>query len=298
MNTSSEITKKFEVFIKNEPLFEADFSMARIHEESLTKASRSIFYGTGLCTPQEISVGLPFDILAMVFTAERIRRTFGFDKVFHHIADTHAKSNGIWEESKIDTLAQQTKEGLEKILRNFELKDFVISMASSFDKSEKYLKILNSLPKDAHEYVRREVTDIAWYQQKQDVSLKLGWVISDNSGITNGNNETLFDDKFESLFPNLMSFAYFSPGRTFDKSRQRVAPYIAIKGENRLILQPGENVQVKFQKAEKEFGDKFFGGARKHLEDIVHEYEKLFGNLERMSIEQKIQFILDKAVKN
>lgn len=298
MNNNLKITDKFEVFVRNEPLFEAGVSLPRLHKKFLTKPNRAIFYGTGLCTPTELSIGLPFDILGMIFVAERIRRTFGFNKIFHHIADTHAKSNEKWRESKIDALAQQTKIKLEKVLKNFEFKDFTVSMASSFDKTKEYTAILNSLPQEAHEYIRREVADIAWYRQERNVSLKLGWVVSDNTGAENGNNETLFDDRFENLFPDLMSFVYFSPGRTFDKSRQRVSPYIVTKGENRLILRKGESVESKFKKAEKEFGDKFFGGARKHLEDVVHAYEKLFGNLERMSIEQKLQSILDKAVKD
>ena len=94
MSNDSETIKKFEVFVRNEPLFEAEISLPRIHKESLTKPKRAIFYGTGLCTPTELSIGLPFDILGMIFVAERIRRMFGFSKVFHHIADTHAKSNG------------------------------------------------------------------------------------------------------------------------------------------------------------------------------------------------------------
>jgi hypothetical protein len=123
MNDNLDVTKKFEVFVRNEPLFEANATLPRIHTKSLTKPSRAVFYGTGLCTPTELSVGLPFDILAMILVAERIRRTFGFNKVVHHIADTHAKSNGKWDDSKIDDLAQQTKTMLERNSKNLEFKD-------------------------------------------------------------------------------------------------------------------------------------------------------------------------------
>lgn len=296
MNDNLDITKKFEIFVRNEPLFEAGPTMSRIHSKTFTKPNRSIFYGTGLCTPTELTVGLPFDILGMILVAERIRRAFGFNKVFHHIADTHAKSNGKWDETKIDDLAQWTKTTLERILKNLEFKDFIVSMASSFDKTDEFKEILQSLPDEAHEYIQREVADIEWYRRTHNVSLKLGWIIVD--GGEGGNNETLFDDRFEHEFPNSMSFAYFSPGRTFDKSRQRVSPYIVTNGENRLILEQGEDVVAKFKKAEQEFGDKYFGGARKHLEDVVHSFEKLFGNLERMSLEQKLQFILEKVLKD
>ena len=85
--------------IKNEPLIEAQLSLASLKSSSINTRDGNIFYGTGICTPENISLGLPFDVLGMVFCAEIIRKTVGFGRVFHHIADTHAKTNKIFDEN-------------------------------------------------------------------------------------------------------------------------------------------------------------------------------------------------------
>lgn len=286
----------FRTFLENEPLVETNGMVTEIQETLFQGTKRSIFYGIGLCTPKELSIGLPFDILEMIFVAERIRRSFNFERIYQHIADTHAKTNQLFNKKTIDQTAKKTKVQLEQIFRNFGFSDFVICTASDFDSTNEYRKIYDELPKKDHEYIVREIADICWYSLKYNSKLKLGWFINTGGDSKIGNDETLFDRKYNGLFPNSMSFIYLKPGRTFDKSRQRVSPYIFLKNENRLILKKGENVEEKFSKAEIEWGDKYFGGARKHLENIVHAYEKLFGNLLGMSIEEKIQYILDRAV--
>jgi hypothetical protein len=291
-----ESLSKFILFLKNEPLIEANESLKGINENLLLPEKRAIFYGTGLCTPTSISIGLPFDVLGMIFVAERIRKTFKFDKVIHHIADTHARSNNLFSAEEIEKLAQIIKADLVKVFRNFGFKNFQVTLASDFDKTSDYQDLLGQLPNMEHEYVRREVADIRWYSLKHGVNLKLGWIINTGLDLQQGNDEILFDDNFNKLFPNQMSFLYLKPGRTFNRARQRVSPYIFLKGEDRIMLRKDEDVKEKIRQAEKEWGDKFFGGARKHLENIVHAYEKLFGNLTSMPLEEKIQYILDRAV--
>jgi len=293
-----ELLSNFTVFLENEPLIEANESLKGINENLFQAEERTIFYGTGLCTPTSISIGLPFDILEMIFVAERIRKTFKFNRVIHHIADTHAKSNNLFSVKEIEDLVRKTKANLAKIFKNFDLSNFEVALASDFDKTLEYQELLKQLPNTEHEYIRREIADIRWYSIKHNVNLKLGWVINTGLDLKQGSDEMLFDSHFSTIFPGSMSFLYLKPGRTFDRARQRVSPYIVLKGENRIMLKNGENVKEKFCKAENEWGDNFFGGARKHLENVVHAYEKLFGNLKGVSLEEKIQFILDKAVAN
>jgi len=292
----NESISKFIIFLKNEPLIEVGESINGISEVLLQKDKRTIFYGTGLCTPTSISIGLPFDVLGMIFIAERIRKTFNFNKVVHHIADTHAKSNNLFSDEEIENLAKKTKADLAKIFRNFGLNNFEVNLASDFDKTSEYKDLLNQIPKTENEYVRREIADIRWFSIKHNVNLKLGWLINTGSDLQQGSDEMLFDGNFSKLFPNSMSFIYLKPGRTFNRARQRVSPYIFLKGENRIMLRKGEDVKEKFRQAEIEWGDKFFGGARKHLENIVHVYEKLYGNMTGIPLEEKIQQILDKAI--
>lgn len=291
-----ELLSNFIVFLKNEPLVEVGESLKGINENLFQAEKRTIFYGTGLCTPTNLSIGLPFDVLGMIFVAERIRKTFKFNKVIHYIADTHAKSNNLFSVKEIEDLARKTKADLAKVFGNFGFSNFEIMLASDFDRTSEYQNLLGQLPNTEHEYVRREIADIRWYSIKHNVNLKLGWAINTGLDLQQGNDEMLFDGNFNTIFPGSMSFLYLKPGRTFDRVRQRVSPYIFLKGEDRIMLRNGENVKEKFRKAESEWGDRFFGGARKHLENIVRDYEKLLGNLTGMPLEEKIQYILDKAI--
>jgi len=44
-------------------------------------------------------------------------------------------------------------------------------------------------------------------------------------------------------------------------------------------------------------GDKHLGGARRHLTNIVRLYEKLFGSFGKISLEEKIEAIIEKTTK-
>lgn len=295
MNT--ELIEKFTIFLNNEPLLESKESIKGIDQSLFDEQERSIFYGTGLCTQTDISIGLPFDVLGIIFVAERIRKMFGFTDVYHHIADTHAKSNHIFDPRQVDQLAQKTKLQLEKVFHNFGLDHFTICLASEFDTTPEYEKIYKkAVPRTNHEYVTREIADIRWYASQHNTKLKIGWMINTGDDQKQGNDEMLFDNNYNQLFPRSMSFIYLTAGRTFDKTRQRVSPYILLPTEKRFSLVVGENAKEKLTQAELEWGDKYFGGTRKHLENIVHTYEKLFGNLLVISFEEKVQLILDRAM--
>lgn len=111
-----------------------------------------------------------------------------------------------------------------------------------------------------------------------------------------GHDERFFDQDIKRFCPNL-SFVHLKPGRTFNKERQRVSPYLSIKNESRILLDKRENVREKINEAQKDWLDPNFGGAIRHLANIVRTFEKLNGNISNMNLEEKVQFILDNAMK-
>jgi hypothetical protein len=146
-----------------------------------------------------------------------------------------------------------------------------------------------------HEYVKREMADIEWYRQKADVRIKMGWIIQAKE-TEMGFDERRFDREYLSFHPGQMSFVYTKPGRTFDTSRPKASPYISVDGEQRLMLNPGIDVESVFS----EVGDVNLGGARKHIQNIVRLYESLYGNLgkidnDKITLGSKVQFIIDKC---
>lgn len=281
--------------IQNEPLIEVRPSLEGINPNSLT-SDGSIYYGTGLCTARELSDALPFDVLGMVLVAEKIRRGTGMKTIYHHIADTHAKSNNLFRDEDVDRQANIAREALGKMAQNLELENFEILLASEFDQTPEYREIYNGIDTDKHDYVRREVSDMEWYNRYRGVVVKLGWIIQ-AAETDLGFDERVFDREYKSTIGGNLSFAYLKPGRTFDKSRPKVSPYIHIPGEARILLKAHEDVKAKVAEAERKLGDKHLGGARRHLTNIIRLYEKLFGSLGNICFEDKIQAIIDKVSK-
>lgn len=280
--------------LQNNALVEAIPSVTGINPEAVEIPDGTIYYGTGLSTSKELSVALPFDVLSMVLVAERIRRALGMAGVNHFIADTHAKSNNLFPDEVVDRRAKETREQLLRVFDNLGLGKFSVLLSSEMDETAEYQKIYNQIITDKHEYVRREVADIEWLRRFKNLTLKVGWIIQASE--TNlGFDERVFDREYQVLMGKPMSFVYLKPGRTFDKSRPKVSPYIHISSETRLLLKPGENVKEKLAAAEQVWGDKHLGGVRGYFTDIVRDYEKLMGTLGNISAEEKIQAIIDKA---
>lgn len=280
--------------VRNEALIEAGPSIQMLDIGTLEDDGGSIYYGTGLTTPRAISVGLPFDILGMMLTAEKLRRAGSFDRVFHHIADTHAKTNDWIDPADVDVIADKTMRTLDRVKRNLELDSFVFVRSSSFDQGDEYGELVASFGESGeHEYVRREMADMEWYRVTKDVRLKLGWIIQ-ASETEMGFDERRFDREYTKFHPHKMSFVYTKPGRTFDTSRPKASPYIAVENERRLILEPGVNVERVFA----EQADPNLGGAKKHVQNVVRLYEGLYGSLGRIgsegvTLESKVQSIID-----
>lgn len=289
--------KEIAKVIRNEALIEADPSMAFFNPNSINeRPGGSIYYGTGLTTPTAISEGLPFDMLGMVLTAERIRRAGEFEHVYHHIADTHAKTNDWIDPAAVDVIADKTVATLERVKHNLGLADFQFIRASSFDTTPEYEALVRSFDSSSeHEYVRREMADMEWYRKQGDVRIKMGWIIQANEAEV-GFDERRFDREYLRFHPGEMSFIYTKPGRTFDTSRPKASPYISVANEKRLLLSPDTNVHEVFA----DVNDPNLGGAKKHLQNIVRAYEGLYGSLGKitkagLTLEDKIQYIIDKC---
>lgn len=295
----AEKYRPFINLINNDPLIEAGPTLEMISLQTIdSNSSGSIYYGTGLTTPRAIGIGLPFDVLGMILVAERIKKAIGLKKIFHHIADTHAKTNDWIDKSEVDKKAEIVSNTLNRVSQNLKIDGFNVLLSSSFDNSDEYQKLLSDFTQstDKHEYVAREMADMEWYRKKHNTVIKMGWIIQ-SSETEIGFDERLFDREYIKIKGNQLSFVYTKPGRTMDKSRPKASPYIQIEGEQRILLVKGENVKVKLANARATFGDQHLGGAMKHLESIVRDYEKLFGSLGKDLLDNKIQQIIDKVTK-
>jgi len=283
--------------VRNEALIEAEPSMQFLNQDSLDqRPGGSIYYGTGLTTPRAISEGLPFDVLGMMLSAEKVRRAGSFEHVYHHIADTHAKTNDWIDPEAVDRVAEKTVGTLEQVKQGLGLEHFQFVRSSSFDRNPEYEALMRGFgSSEEHEYVRREMADMEWYRTRGDVRIKMGWIIQAKE-TDMGFDERRFDREYLRFHPGQMSFIYTKPGRTFDTSRPKASPYISVAGEGRLMLAPDVSVRDVFAAT----GDPNLGGANKHIQSIVRAYESLYGNLGKIgkdgvTLEGKVQHIIDKC---
>lgn len=290
---------KIKSIVSTEPIIVKEPSLAMITESLNTDNQKSIYYGTGIATPEFLSVGLPFDVLGMILINEKIRREAGFSKVYHHIADTHAKTNSWAIPKDVNKRATEIKKTLEIVFSNLGLNNFEVVLSSSFDNSSSYLDILkffNSSKK--HDYVKREMADMDWYYKEKGVLLKTGWIIQSKETKI-GSDERLFDREYRNFMgKDALSFVYTEAGRTFDVARPKASPYIQIPGETRLLLDKNENVRAKFQIVKDKIGMDNVKSTIKHLYKIVSLYEDIFGSLGELDIEAKLEVILNRCFRN
>mgnify|MGYP000092700248 CR=1 FL=1 len=298
--SEAELKEKYKPFLNlvlNEALIEQKPTLEATSLTAIDSSPKgSIYYGTGLTTPRAIAVGLPFDVLGMVLVAERVRRTLDLKGIYHHIADTHAKTNEWIDPQEVDRRAKTVRETLLRVADNLQLKGFHVVLSSEFDQSSEYESLVQHFKERSqeHEYVIREMSDMEWYRTRHGMCVKMGWIIQATEAPV-GFDERLFDREYQRIEGDRLSFVYTKPGRTLDLSRPKASPYIQIEGENRLLLQRGENVAQKLEDAAQRTGDPHLGGARKHIESIVRAYERLFGSFGRAPLEEKAQAVIDKA---
>lgn len=285
------MTKTDETFYK-ERLLRRIATEQALRTEVLKGGGFSLYYGTGLATPRATSVGVPFDILIPILVAEKIRRYFDGDIIYHHIADTHALTNDFCTQDEIAKLAQQYKTVIRSVAKIVHAPIKVV-LASSIDKTKAYQKILGSIETQKGAYVQRELADMLWYRGRRNVRLKLGWLISEKR-VKEGFDERLFDQEFARACDGNFSFAYTVPGRTFDRARQRVSPYVSIPGEQRILIQQGERVREKYERAVVVWGNADMGGILGHLGNILNLWSELGGpTISQDGILEGVQSVID-----
>ena len=279
--------------LQNEGLVDAAASIPGI-SRTIPEGS-SIYYGTGLTTSKALSNGLPFDVLGMILMAEKLYRTLRLSHIYHHIADTHALTNSFATLFKVEEIADKIENIMIQITKHLNIQDhFTIFRSSSFDRTPEYIELLKTVTTIKNNYVQREVADMHWYKEKHQTALKLGWIIQTNP-CEQGFDERLFDSEYTNCFGNGLQFIYLKAGRTFDQKRPKAAPYISIPGEQRILLQPNEDVEGKITKAKEIWPDKTLGGACNHLSAIVRLYDQIAPKSSGQDIMPKrIQTIIDR----
>lgn len=306
----------FEKKLKEElPLLAEDGIALNPHLSGEDLSTKSLFFGIGLCTTKEMSVGLPFDFLGLVATAEAIRRTLGFGKIIQLIADSHAKTNHFVSDAEVDKKAHALKELSLKIAKNLGLEGkYEVILASEIDSSPEYKKIEKDIPSDGSpEYARKEWTDMEYLAHTYNTRLKVSWMMPlSKKGQKHTADEVYFDNGFNERFKATpYSFIYNRAALTFDPARLNVCPYSSASGEKRIYLAQDQVVagekrfyEVSNQEVQEKLTEfmvvkhKAKDKALAQLETVVNFVQRIFGvGLTTGSLADKVNSIMKAVLK-
>jgi hypothetical protein len=258
------------------PLLAENGIVLDAHVRSGDISSKTLYFGVGLCTTKEMSVGIPVDFLGLIATAEAIRRVLGFGKIIQLIADSHAKSNHFVSDEEVDKKAREFKELSLKIAKNSGLEGkYEVILASDIDSSSEYKEILASISVDGiHEYARREWTDMEYLARNYNTCLKVSWMMPLKKGQTHRSDEVFFDEGYKARFKRPYSFIYNRAALTFDPARLNVSPYSSARGEKRLYLTTDQDAEIKLAE--------FLAVKHKAKERALEQLEKIVSFFQRM----------------
>ena len=274
-------------FIHQETLVETNPSLAGISQISEVNA---LYFGVGLCNKDPMfSAGLPVDVLSMILSGEKL-------SVPKHIlvADTHATTNGLDTES-VDRLAGQYQETLQRAVENLGFSGWRVTRASEIDQTPAYKELIGTI-EASHDYIRRELADMRWFNQEHEVDLKVGWALKGSKN----SDETSFDQRYQRRFDGHLGFIYVMPGRTFNPKRLRSAPYFCTNSEERILLQADENVTTinnKIALAKEKFSEDATKAYEKYLNNLVRLYNTMVENTEKGPIANRLHQIIDRSTK-
>lgn len=273
-------------FITQESLIETKTSLAGA---SQIVRLDTLYFGVGLCNGVPLlSAALPIDILSMILIAEQISQT-------KHllIADTHAIANGFGRRT-VQALASEYQNIIRRAIENMGLAGWVIRTASEFDTTPSYkdmLAVVNQSINGSNEYIRRELADMLWFNREHSVSLKLGWSLNGSAH----SDETSFDQKFRSIFGDVLGFVYVVPGRTFDPNIPRSAPYFCINPDDRILLRAEEDASRKLASAKERFGQRTTRSYENFLMQVLRLYDRTIERTERGTLSERLQQVIGRC---
>ena len=172
------------------------------------------------------------------------------------------------------------------------LTQWQVMRASEIDKTPMYQDILRTV-KAPHEYIKRELTDMKWFNREYGVNFKVDWILNGSKN----SDEISFDRKFQHRFGELLSFIYTVSGRTFNPKRLRSAPYFCTNPGERILLQADENITNKLASDQEKFGQEATKPYEKFLSQICRLYDKTVERTERGFLSDRLQQTIERCTK-
>ncbi len=269
------LDEAIQTLVTRQELFARRLAEPRLDLEGL-EASEAVWFGVGLSSG-EVSLGLPVDVLVLIYAQELLRRELGYAASRILVADSNALGDGIAQlpvhrararaertlTSVIDTLGFPVK-----VLRASEFEGEADAIASKVSAPNPYV---------AWQIGQTEV------MRRRGAGVKLGWALS---AVTH--DEVYFDTLYERTFGGAVSFVYATGGRTLNPRRPRACPYLCSNPADRLLLRPDEDLSAKLEGAPTTAAR----GYRRLLSKLARAHHRLTG--ERYQVpEELVQRLID-----
>lgn len=285
-DTRSAVFEALERLVTQQSLFDTRASLTGLsHIAAQQRAPASVFLGLGVAGHHEISLGLPFDALGMLFAAEQARRILRAPTMTVLIADAHAVCNGH-EAGLVAEMAQSHETVLRCVLRRLCWNHVHVVRARDLHALDAHVRLHEQIrritPRDVHPYVTREIADIEFFARRSGSILKVGWAL--RAASSEVWDERAFDERYQRWVGGHVGFVYCKPGRTLDDRRRRAPPYLVRDPARRVCLARGERVREKLERASAHASVSTLRGVRRHLKAITRSYKQLVkplsGNVE------------------
>lgn len=277
--------------IMQQSLIEKKSSIASIEMMPDDTEVKSIFLGTGISKPDELTQAVPFDFLVFPLVAAKIQKTIGNCHVHHLIADNHALINNLGKKG-IRHVAVNYRKMIEDIIGNMDIENYHIYLASEIATDKNYQLLLDQILSSnfSNEYSRYEATDVEYFHRTRQVSLKLGWKFNGESKY----DEASFDSDYKKCFGRNVYSIYTVSGKRFDDKKPNTVPYTVYKSEmdHRLIVSKDEDVfkKINLQKLPINTAKMI----ENHYKGLVRLYEEVCHKIpsDIKSVWQKVQYII------
>lgn len=290
---------KYNQIINSSKTMDHNLSLLRLNPYTEFENEPYLFFGMGGGS-KALCKGLPFDILTMILTGEKIRRKMGIKKcrilLANRITYTNIPRNKEFSRESIDRVMKAEKAIILLALKKFNFIDnWEVFLQTDIEKiigtdgKKEYEDIISKADSSkivgGHHY-SIEMADIYSLVGKNSGGIKLGWFIR-NLDKKNGGyimDEQPFHARYvlfmaEQNIRNKVTLAYANagarlyPGPTGHLEKE--SPYICYQPENRLLLSPFEKPIEKLGKATLSGGGFQYKYYRKLMNGIIELFEEL-----------------------
>ncbi len=317
--------KKLEKVIETTPTVPDDLSLRNINPFTPFENNPPILFGMGGGS-QRLCQGLPFDVLKMVLTAEKIRRELDAGPInilcANDITHTNIGKDPSFSIKSIDRVMAAERDLLQLAVQQMGLGDhFNIFLSTDLERIigadgknayDEMVEHAKKVPFIHDQHYAMEIAEMYSLINQKLGGIKLGWFMNNPNPVEPKYimDEQPFDARYALYLAsqgltNTVSIPYVHAGFKLlpDKNgfAQKAAPYIDYDPPNRVLLSPFENPTEKLEKASRHGGGTNLKQVQNHFAATIDLFESLILG-ERIPVHlkgtsqvygEKIQFILD-----